>query len=268
MNQLKKSYQNHIMDVAENAAKKAAEIILTALKTPRVADFKGKTDLVTKADRDADHIIREHIEAEFPEHGILAEESGSTLPHAGFQWIIDPLDGTTNFVHGFPSFAVSIALHYKNEPIVGCIIELPVNNIYTAIKDQGAFCNGEKISVSKTDDLSQSLLVTGFGYEHGEVWERNMKLFKHFTDITQGVRRLGAAAVDLCHVASGKVDGFWEFDLHPWDSAAGILIVTEAGGSVSKMDGSDYDINDKEILVSNSFIHKEMSIIITEFDNT
>lgn len=253
---------NHILDVAVSAAEKAAEIILTALETPRIADFKGKTDLVTKTDQDADQIIREHLTAKFPDHGILAEESGSTLPHADFQWIIDPLDGTTNFVHGFPPFAVSIALHYKNKPLIGCIVELPVNNIYTAIKDQGSFCNGKKISVSKTNDLSQSLLVTGFGYEHGEVWERNMKLFKHFTDISQGVRRLGAAAVDLCHVASGNLDGFWEFDLHPWDSAAGILIATEAGGKVSKMDSSSYDIYENEILVTNSLIHRKMSDII------
>jgi myo-inositol-1(or 4)-monophosphatase len=249
---------NHILDVAVSAAEKAAEIILTALKTPRVADFKGKTDLVTKTDRDADQIIRELIRAEFPDHGILAEESGSTLPHADFQWIIDPLDGTTNFVHGFPSFAVSIALHYKNEPMICCIIELPVKHVYTAIKDQGAFCNGKKISVSKTDDLIQSLLVTGFGYKHGDLWERNMKLFKHFTDITQGVRRLGAAAVDLCHVASGKVDGFWEFDLHPWDTAAGILIVKEAGGMVTNMDGSTYSIFNNEILATNGLIHQKM----------
>jgi len=244
--------------VAVSAAEKAAEIILTALKTPRVADFKGKTDLVTKTDRDADQIIRELIRAEFPDHGILAEESGSSLPHADFQWIIDPLDGTTNFVHGFPSFAVSIALHYKNEPMIGCIIELPVKHVYTAIKDQGAFCNGEKISVSKTDDLNQSLLVTGFGYKHGDLWKRNMKLFKHFTDITQGVRRLGAAAVDLCHVASGKVDGFWEFDLHPWDTAAGILIVKEAGGMITNMDGSTYSIFNNEILATNGLIHQKM----------
>ena len=130
--------------------------------------------------------------------------------------------------------------------------------MYTAIKGEGAFCDDNNISVSTIKELDKSLLVTGFGYQHGESWERNMVLFKRFTDICQGVRRLGAAAVDLCHIASGKVDGFWEFDLHPWDSAAGILIVSEAGGKISKMDGFEYSIYDKEILVSNGLLHDQM----------
>ncbi len=249
---------NRILDVAVTAAKGAADIILSASDQPKVVDHKGRNDLVTKTDKESEQYICQAINDEFPEHGILAEESGSTMPNADYQWFIDPLDGTTNFVHNYPSFALSIGVHQNKKPIAGCIIELPINNVYTAIKDQGAYCNGEKISVSKTDDLSQALLVTGFGYEHGDVWERNMKLFKHFTDITQGVRRLGAAAVDLCHIASGKVDGFWEFDLHPWDTAAGILIVKEACGIVTKMDGSPYSIYNNEILATNSLIHQKM----------
>ena len=194
----------------------------------------------------------------FPDHGFLAEESGSSLPEAEYRWIIDPLDGTTNFVHDYPSFGVSIGILKNEEPIVACVVELPVRNIYTAIKGQGAFCNNVAISVSDVDDLEKSLYVTGFGYEHGERWERNMILFKRFTVIGQGVRRLGAAAVDLCHIASGKVDGFWEFDLHPWDTAAGILIVKEAGGMVTNMDGSTYSIFNNEILATNGLIHQKM----------
>ncbi|HJL74804.1 MAG TPA: inositol monophosphatase family protein [Candidatus Marinimicrobia bacterium] len=247
-----------ILDVAISAAQGAADIILSASKKSKIADYKGRIDLVTKTDKDSEEFICNKIKEIFPDHGILAEESGSSLPDAKYQWIIDPLDGTTNFVHDYPSFGVSICIMKNEEPIVACVVELPVRNIYTAIIGQGAFCNNEAISVSSVDDLEKSLYVTGFGYEHGERWERNMILFKRFTDIGQGVRRLGAAAVDLCHIASGKVDGFWEFDLHPWDTAAGILIVSEAGGKVTKLDGSDYSIYNNEILATNGEIHQKM----------
>ena len=249
---------NRILDLAVTAAKGAADIILSASDQPKVVDHKGINDLVTQTDKESEQYICQVINDEFPDHGILAEESGSTLPNADFQWFIDPLDGTTNFVHDYPSFAVSIGVHQNNKPIAGCVIELPANHVYTAIKGEGAFCDDNNISVSTIKDLEKSLLVTGFGYQHGERWEHNMVLFKRFTDICQGVRRLGAAAVDLCHIASGKVDGFWEFDLHPWDSAAGILIVSEAGGKISKMDGFEYSIYDKEILVSNGLLHDQM----------
>jgi myo-inositol-1(or 4)-monophosphatase len=247
-----------ILDVAISAAQGAADIILSASKKSKIADYKGRIDLVTKTDKDSEEFICNKIKEIFPDHGILAEESGSSLPDAKYQWIIDPLDGTTNFVHDYPSFGVSICIMKNEEPIVACVVELPVRNIYTAIIGQGAFCNNEAISVSSVDDLEKSLYVTGFGYEHGERWERNMILFKRFTDIGQGVRRLGAAAVDLCHIASGKVNGFWEFDLHPWDTAAGILIVSEAGGKVTKLDGSDYSIYNNEILATNGEIHQKM----------
>lgn len=247
-----------ILDVAISAAQGAADIILSASKTSRVADHKGRTDLVTKTDQDSEDYICAQIKKTFPDHGILAEESGSSHSAAEYQWIIDPLDGTTNFVHDYPSFGVSIGVLKNEKPIVGCVIELPVKNIYTAIDGRGTFCNDEPISVSKVNNLEKALYVTGFGYKHGELWERNMVLFKRFTDIGQGVRRLGAAAVDLCHIASGKVDGFWEFDLHPWDTAAGLLIVEEAGGKVTKMDGSTYSIYDNEILATNGIIHQLM----------
>ncbi len=212
---------------------------------------------MTKTDKQSEIFICNKLREVFPDHGILAEESGPSLPEAEYQWIIDPLDGTTNFVHNYPSFSVSIGVMKNKEPVVACVVELPVRNIYTAIKGQGAFCNNEKISVSSVNDLEKSLYVTGFGYEHGERWEQNMILFKRFTDIGQGVRRLGAASVDLCHIASGKVDLFWEFDLHPWDTAAGILIVTEAGGTISKIDGNPFMIYDKQIIASNGLIHNK-----------
>ena len=248
--------------VAVEAAIAASHIIMEALEKPRVANHKGKTDLVTETDLHSENIIKSIIRASYPDHDLLAEESEKESFQSDFLWIIDPLDGTTNFVHGYPSFAVSIGLFFQNKPLIAVVLEMPSTKLYTAIKDEGAWCEGEPFTCSQTDSIEKSLLLTGFGYEHGELWERNMALFKDFTDKSHGVRRLGAAAVDLCHVASGKVDGFWEFDLKPWDSAAGILIAQEAGCVVSQMDGSDYSIYDNNILVTNPNIHEEMILEI------
>ncbi|MDC0480375.1 inositol monophosphatase [Candidatus Marinimicrobia bacterium] len=251
--------KNHnYLAVAVEAALAASHIIMEALEKPRVANHKGKTDLVTVTDLNSENIIKSIIRASYPDHGLLAEESVQESSQSDFLWIIDPLDGTTNFVHGYPCFAVSIGLFFQNKPLIAAVLEMPNTKLYTAIKNEGVWCEGQPISCSITNSLEKSLLVTGFGYEHGEHWEKNMRLFQHFTDKTQGVRRLGAAAVDLCHVASGKVDGFWEFDIKPWDTAAGILIATESGCIVTQMNGSDYSIYDNNILVANPKIHSEM----------
>lgn len=253
---------DNIFSTAIVAIEKSTRIVLDAHKQPKITEFKGRTDLVTKTDRQSEEIIINEILKSFPEHGIIAEESGSINEDSEYQWIIDPLDGTTNFVHSYPSFGISIGIYHKNKPICGIVKELPANNTYSAIIGKGAFCNGKPISVSNVSSLNNSLLVTGFGYEHGEKWSTNMELFKQFTDITQGVRRLGAAAIDLCHVASGKVDGFWEFDLKPWDTAAGFLIVREAGGKITKIDGSKYSIHKPQLLATNGKIHDEMIEIL------
>ncbi|MCK4903607.1 MAG: inositol monophosphatase [Candidatus Marinimicrobia bacterium] len=252
---------NTIFQTANYAIEKATQIVLEAHNLPKVTEFKGKTDLVTKTDRQSEEIIISEIQNAFPTHGIIAEESERINAESEYQWIIDPLDGTTNFVHGYPSFGISIGILHNNEIICGIVKELPVNKTYSAIKGKSAFCNGKQIRVSDVDSLGESLLVTGFGYEHSEKWSANMKLFKQFTDITQGVRRLGAAAVDLCHVACGIVDGFWEFDLQPWDTAAGVLIVKEAGGTITKMDESKYSINHPQLLATNCKLHVEMITI-------
>ena len=249
---------NSLLSCAVDAANASGKHILDALDRPRMVAHKGRTDLVTETDTLSERTIIEHITDAFPSHSILAEESGERESDSDFLWVIDPLDGTTNFVHGYPSFGVSIACLYENNPVVGVVLELPANYLYTAAKGIGAYCNDKPIHVSDTVDLSQSLLVTGFGYEHEDKWHANMDLFKAFTDCTQGVRRLGAASIDLCHVASGLVDGFWEFDLHPWDTAAGILILKEAGGMVTKMDGNDFTIHNQQILASNGSIHEAM----------
>lgn len=249
---------NTIYHTANSAIEKSAQIVMDAYNLPKITEYKGKTNLVTKTDRQSENIIISEIHKAFPKHGIIAEESERINAESEYQWIIDPLDGTTNFVHGYPSFGISIGILQNDEIICGIVKELPSNCTYAAIKEEGAFCDGKRIQVSSANLLEQSLLVTGFGYEHDEKWIMNMELFKQFTDITQGVRRLGSAAVDLCHVASGKVDGFWEFDLKPWDTAAGILIVQEAGGTITKMDGSKYSINQQQLLATNGKIHDQM----------
>ncbi|MBC8346701.1 MAG: inositol monophosphatase [Candidatus Marinimicrobia bacterium] len=252
---------NELLAIGQRAARDAGAIILKALNHPRSPDFKGRTNLVTSTDLHAEEVIISNIKSEYPNHAILAEESGADENNSEYEWVIDPLDGTTNFVHGYPSFAVSIACLKKGIPHIAVVLELPSNRLFTATKGEGAFVDEIPIHVSGNTSLNWSLLVTGFGYEHGRNWEANMALFKKFTEVTQGVRRLGAAAVDLCHVACGMVDGFWEFDLHPWDTAAGILIASEAGGMVSQMDGNEYDIHKNHILVTNGEIHKEMLAI-------
>lgn len=246
------------LNIAVEAALAASQLIMDSQNYPQGTSYKGKTDLVTKTDLASEKLIKLILLSYFPSHSILAEESGHTHRKSDYEWIIDPLDGTTNFVHGYPSFAVSIALFYQNTPLVGVVLEMPNMRLYTAIKNKGAWCEGSPINCSKTSTLDKSLLVTGFGYEHGSLWEKNMNLFKQFTDMTQGVRRLGAASVDLCHVASGKVDGFWEYDLKPWDTAAGLIIATESGCKVTKLSGDAYSIYDNNILVTNGAIHSAM----------
>jgi|TARA_B100001750_G_scaffold247615_1_gene274013 myo-inositol-1(or 4)-monophosphatase len=248
-----------MLSVAKAAARDAADLILHANEIDRKTSNKSTiTDLVTKTDKNAEQVIKDDILAKFPDHSILAEESGETKSSSEYLWVIDPLDGTTNFVHGLSPYCVSIALLKNNTPLLAVISELPAENLYWAVKGNGAFCNGEKISVSSRKSINDSLLITGFSYQHDSKWETNMKLFKDFTKISHGVRRIGSAAADLCYVASGKADAFWEIGLYPWDSAAGILLVDEAGGKVTRMDGRPYNIFDEQILATNNLIHDEM----------
>tara|TARA_B100001146_G_scaffold45_1_gene64 strand:- start:4439 stop:5221 length:783 start_codon:yes stop_codon:yes gene_type:complete len=248
-----------MLSVAKAAARDASELILHANEIDRETSHKSTmTDLVTQTDKKAEQVIKDDILAKFPDHNILAEESGETTSNSDFLWVIDPLDGTTNFVHGLSPYCVSIALLKNDEPILSVISELPSENLFWSVKGHGAFCNREKISVSSIKSIHDSLLITGFSYQHDSKWETNMKLFKNFTKISHGVRRIGSAAADLCYVASGKADGFWEIGLYPWDSAAGILLVEEAGGKVTRLDGKPYNIFDKQILATNNLIHDEM----------
>ena len=251
------------LNISIEAAIAASHMILEDF--PKIQDpaYKGKIDLVTKTDTNSELIIKSIISKKFPDHAILAEEGGYNQIKSDYLWIIDPLDGTTNFVHSCPPFSISIALYKKDTPILGIVLELPSSKLYTAIRGEGAFCEGKPISGSNVRSVERSLLATGFSYDHDDLWEYNMEIFKELTRLSQGVRRFGSAALDLCYVAEGKFDGFWEFGLKPWDTAAGIIIANEAGCKVTNIKGQYFSIFDNNILTTNQKINSEMIDLIS-----
>jgi myo-inositol-1(or 4)-monophosphatase len=246
-------------NTALTAAQAGGENIKKELDSSLDIDFKGRANIVTQVDRGTEEIIVNIIKSRFPEHKILAEETPPVKDGASlFKWIIDPLDGTTNFVHNFPFFAVSVALEYDEEVVIGVIYDPVRKELFSAIKERGSYLNKTPIRVSEVEKISDSLLATGFPYELNEDFYKNMKLFKKFYERSQGVRRAGAAALDLCYIACGRLDGFWEYGLNPWDVAAGSLIVSEAGGRLSNFNGCELSIYENQILASNNHIHDEM----------
>ncbi|MEJ2220130.1 MAG: inositol monophosphatase family protein [Desulfobacterales bacterium] len=219
---------------------------------------KGAFDLVTEADTESEKQIIGTIRETFPDHAILAEESGVNNGTAEYQWLIDPLDGTTNYVHQLPFFTISIALASGGNIELGLILNPMDGELYSAIAGRGAALNDTPIQVSSTASVSDSLLVTGFPYDFGGIVEPAMKRFSICQQASQGVRRLGSAALDLCYVACGRFDGFWEQNLKPWDKAAGAIIAAEAGAVITDFSNQPFSIDQKEILVTNGRIHQEM----------
>ncbi|KAL0695866.1 hypothetical protein Bca4012_063046 [Brassica carinata] len=255
----------HLLQVVEAAAKTGAEVVMEAVNKPRNITYKGLSDLVTDTDKASEAAILEVVKKNFSDHLILGEEGGIIGDSSSdYLWCIDPLDGTTNFAHGYPSFAVSVGVLYRGNPAAASVVEFvggPMcwnTRTFSATAGGGALCNGQKIHVSNTDAVERALLITGFGYEHDDAWSTNMELFKEFTDVSRGVRRLGAAAVDMCHVALGIAESYWEYRLKPWDMAAGVLIVEEAGGAVTRMDGGKFTVFDRSVLVSNGVLHSKL----------
>ncbi|XP_052191162.1 phosphatase IMPL1, chloroplastic [Diospyros lotus] len=256
---------SQLLQAVEAAAKTGAEVVMESVNKPQNITYKGLTDLVTETDKMSEAAILDVVRKNFTDHLILGEEGGLIGDSSSdYLWCIDPLDGTTNFAHGYPSFAVSVGVLFRGKPAAAAVVEFVGGpycwntRMFSAAAGKGAFCNGQKIHVSDTDKIEQSLLVTGFGYEHDDPWATNMDLFKEFTDVSRGVRRLGAAAVDMCHVALGIVEAYWEYRLKPWDMAAGVLIVEEAGGAVTCMDGGKYCVFDRSVLVSNNVLHAKL----------
>lgn len=249
----------HLLQFAKKMAYDAGKIALKIQEKGFKIDHKsGPLDLVTDADKACNEFIIKTIENHFPDHSILTEESGSKEKSGEYKWIIDPIDGTTNFARGLPWFAISIAVVHKGQPIIG-VVEVPaLRQTFYAIKGKGAHLNNKPIHVSKKGKIEECLFATGFPYERAAKFDRSMKLFNEFYKSSLGVRRFGSASIDLCYIAKGSFDGFWEFGLEPWDVAAGKIIVEEAGGVVTNMDGSTFNPKLKNILASNGILHQQM----------
>lgn len=251
------------LEVAVEAAHLAGSYQRHRFSSSLEIDFKGDKNLVTEVDRESERLIVAHLRNSFPCHNILAEEGEYLQSDSSFRWIIDPLDGTTNYAHGFPWFCVSIGLEVEGEIVVGVIYNPMHDELFTAIRDGGAFLNGRRLHVSARSPLQETLLGTGFPYDCASDPANNFAHFICFQKAARGIRRVGAAALDLAYVAAGRLDGFWELKLKPWDVAAGILLVREAGGVVSTFDGSAYDIYTHRIVATNGLIHDEMTALLT-----
>ena len=249
----------NIFNFAVKITEKANRIILKNLnKTRKISYKKGDFNLVTNVDKEVEALLIKEITLRFPNHSIIAEESGKHIKDPDYEWFIDPIDGTTNFAHSYPCFCISIGFARKKKMEFGLIKNPSTGDLYSAQKNKGAKLNGKTIKVSKIRSLKDSLLVTGLPYDRRTSKTNNFNHFRNLTLCSHGVRRDGAAALDLCYVASGAVDGFWELKLSPWDVAAGMLIVEEAGGKITNFKGNKFDIYCKEIVASNGFIHKEL----------
>lgn len=247
-----------LLDLGVKAAKEAGELLVEGLGEARkVSEKSGRTDLVTQYDHAAQDLIAKRIQGEYPDHSILAEEEFS-VEGDSVKWIVDPLDGTTNYIYNYPLFCVSIAVEKAGELEAG-VVHVPVlEENFTAVKDQGAWLNGDKISVSVRGDFTRSLLSTGFPYDENKV-PAAIEIFSRMVREARGIRRDGVAALDLSFTAMGRFDGFWELGLSPWDVAAGTLIVREAGGVVTDFSGGEHDLYDSEgIVASNGEIHGEI----------
>ena len=220
-------------------------------------EYKGDADLVTEADRASEKFLTERLLARWPEFGILGEEGTRSDLTAQYRWLVDPLDGTTNFAHGYPVFCISVALVRDEEILAGFLYDPTRDEFFSAERGQGARLNGETLRVSRTARLAESLLGTGFP-SHKRHKNANIHFYHQLTLRSHGLRRAGSAALDLVNVAAGRYDGFWEFTLNPWDTAAGVLLVQEAGGRVTRFDGSPFRLSSEEVLASNGIIHQEL----------
>lgn len=248
-----------LKDVLMEATLEAGKIIQYYFQGTFTVDNKGSiNNLVTEVDKHSEKKIIEVIKSHYPEHSIISEEVGELIQESDYQWIIDPIDGTVNFAHGIPICCVSIGLKYKEDLLLGTVYNPMMNELFFAEKGKGAMLNEQPISVSKKVDFKKACLVTGFPYKWPKSYEHPIKVFERFIMEGLPVRRLGSAAIDLCWVACGRFDGFWEYNLNSWDVAAGYLIVQEAGGKITNFEGQPYSVFDKETLATNGHIHEEM----------
>ena len=257
---------------ASEIAREAGALLRRYYAQGVTAEFKGDVDIVTEADRASEKLITERLRAVFPEHGIFGEEGTRQKMEAEFRWYVDPLDGTTNFAHGFPYFCVSMGLEHRpagtpegeDGAIVAAVIYEPLRDeMFLAERGQGAFLNGRRFQTSTCTQLQEALLGTGFPSRKRHE-NPNIHFYHELTLRTHGLRRAGAAAIDLAYTACGRLDGYWEFNLNPWDTAAGSLLVEEAGGTMSRFDGSRFRLDSREILATNGKIDGELRAVFAD----
>lgn len=247
---------------ASEIAREAGALLMKHFRQHVAIEYKGEADLVTVADRKSEVLIRERIRQHWPTHDIVGEEQGFKDTGSEYRWYVDPLDGTTNFAHGFPVFCVSMALEHRGTRIAGVVYDPTRDELFSASRGDGAHLNREPIHVSQVRNLPECLVATGFP-SHKRHKNPNIFFYHQITLRTHGVRRAGSAALDLCCVACGRFDGFWEFNLNPWDTAAGVLIVEEAGGKVSDFSGGPFRLDSRETLATNALVHDAM---LNEFE--
>ncbi len=251
------------LDAAISAAREAGEVLREGFGWQHSVRYKGEVDLVTEVDEQAERVIREILLGAFPAYGMLAEEGGALVGEEDARWIVDPLDGTTNYAHGLPIFCVSIALERADKVVLGVVHDPMREETYAAERGRGATLNGEPIRVSGTDEPIRALIATGFPYDRIEM-PKALDLFGRFAALTRGMRRLGSTALDLCYVAAGKLDGYYERGIWAWDIAAGSLILEEAGGKVTDYRGGELDLESREIVASNGALHPAMTELTGE----
>ncbi|UCG61889.1 MAG: inositol monophosphatase [Candidatus Zixiibacteriota bacterium] len=260
---LKKSELKQYLAFAEITALEAGKILSSGFHRKKRVSYKGEINPVTQFDLRSEKYVVSRVTRKYREHSVLTEEGSDRTRTSMFRWVIDPLDGTVNYAHGFPVYSVSIALQYAGQSVVGVVYDPERQEMYSAARGIGAFLNKKRITVTTQRDLKKSLLATGFAYNIGKARRNNLGMFSRMMKHAQAVRRLGSAALDLCWLAAGRFDGFWEYYLHPWDTAAAIVIVKEAGGKVTRIDGKDFSIFDKQVLASNGLIHSAMMAVLT-----
>ena len=253
-----------IKTIGLRAVQEAGQILKEGFGKPRQISYKGAINLVTEMDQRSEALIIDILSREFPDYGILAEESAEQKGSAPSRWIIDPLDGTTNYAHGYPFFCISLALEDKGKIVWGVVYDPLRDELFAGESGNGAFLNGTPLTVSATDNLGSGFLSTGFPYDVRESADDNLDHFSRFAKRGRAIRRDGSAALDLCYVAMGRFDGFWEMKLHPWDTAAGSLIVIEAGGRVTDYCGNPFFLDSREILATNGLIHQEMIDVLSK----
>lgn len=258
-----KTETRELRQFAAELAREAGKVLKQGFNRKLAIRYKGRIDPVTQFDLKAEKVITSRIKKLYPDHAILAEEGTAVISTSPYRWVIDPLDGTVNYAHGFPMYCVSIAVEYEQRAVAGAVYDPERDEMFTAGLSLGSSLNGRKVHVSKETRLDRSLLATGFSYKVSTERKNNLGLFARMVKTAQAVRRPGSAALDLCWLACGRIDGFWELKLLPWDTAAARLLVEEAGGRVTRLHGGPYSIFDGDILVSNGRIHRAMRRVLT-----